>query len=205
MDHPNLAPFLVASLLVEMTPGPNMAYLAALAATRGRAVGLAAVAGVALGLGLLGVAAGAGLAALVGADPLAYQLLRWAGVAYLLWLAWRTAASEDGDAAPGGGDAARSAFAAGLVTNLLNPKALLFYVAMLPGFTRGPQAPMSDYVVLGLAYVAVATLVHAAIVLLAARLEPWLADAGKRRRARRAFAGALVAIAAWFALSTTPQ
>ena len=92
--------FAFAAVLVELTPGPNMAWLALLAATEGRARGFAAVAGVALGLGLMGAAAALGLAALVQTQPQVYQALRWAGMLYLLWLAleaWRAASSEAGD------------------------------------------------------------------------------------------------------------
>ncbi len=86
-DFPTLAAFAVTSLIIELTPGPNMAYLALIAATEGRRPGYAAVAGVALGLGALGLAAAVGLSALIAEAPVVYQAIRWAGVAYLLWLA----------------------------------------------------------------------------------------------------------------------
>src|SRR5690606_17412999 len=83
-----LLSFALASLLIELTPGPNMAYLAILAADRGKKAGLAAVGGVALGLALLGLLAVLGLGALLVEQPGLFQALRWAGVAYLLYLAW---------------------------------------------------------------------------------------------------------------------
>jgi threonine/homoserine/homoserine lactone efflux protein len=83
-----LPAFVVASALIELTLGPNMAWLALVAATDGRRPGFAAVAGVALGLGLIGIAAAFGLAALIAAKPALYDALRWGGVIYLLWLAW---------------------------------------------------------------------------------------------------------------------
>ncbi|HMO08654.1 MAG TPA: LysE family transporter, partial [Paracoccaceae bacterium] len=75
----DLAGFALASLLSELVPGPNMGYLALVAAAEGRRAGLAAVGGVALGLAGLGLAAAFGIAALVAASPAAYGLLRWGG------------------------------------------------------------------------------------------------------------------------------
>ncbi len=68
--------FTVASVLIELTPGPNMAYLAMIAATEGRRPGYAAVAGVALGLGVMGLLAAIGLAVVIQNQPWAYQALR---------------------------------------------------------------------------------------------------------------------------------
>lgn len=76
-----LTSYLATVLLIELTPGPNMAYLAALTLGRGRRAGLAAVAGVALGLAVIGIAAVLGFAALVAASPMLWNALRWAGTA----------------------------------------------------------------------------------------------------------------------------
>jgi threonine/homoserine/homoserine lactone efflux protein len=201
----DLSAFLLASLVIELTPGPNMAYLAGLAATRGLRTGLAAVAGVALGLAALGLLAAFGVATLVRGNPAIYEVLRWAGVAYLLWLAWTTATGEERTDGQGVGDMdhALPAFRAGLVTNLLNPKALIFYVAVLPTFSGGADATLTSVVALSGAYVAVATIVHMGVVLGASRLRPILYNAEKRRQARKAFAVALVGIAIWFAIGTS--
>ena len=88
-----LAPGFSGSL-AQLTPGPNMAYLAILSLNRGRLAGAAAVAGVALGLALLGVGAALGLGSLVARVDWLYEALRWGGVLFLLWLAfdnWRDA------------------------------------------------------------------------------------------------------------------
>jgi threonine/homoserine/homoserine lactone efflux protein len=71
-----------------MTPGPNMAYLAVLDASRSRIAGLAAVLGVALGLALLGIAVGLGAGSPILNNRLVYEGLRWAGALYLCWLAY---------------------------------------------------------------------------------------------------------------------
>lgn len=196
-DAQAIAGFALTSLLIELTPGPNMAWLALLAATEGRQKGYAAVVGVALGLAVLGVAAGLGLAAVLQTSPMAYQILRWAGVAYLLWLAyeaWRGADAPEDHAAVGSG--LGQYFTKGLITNLLNPKAALFYVAVLPGFLA-PGAGVWDALLLSAIYVGVATSVHASIVTAAGTAQEWLAIPSRVRHARHAMALALLGVVAW--------
>ena len=89
-----LLPFLITTMLIELTPGPNMAWLALTSATQGKRSGFAAVAGIATGLAILALASAMGLAALAARSPVAFSLLRYAGVAYLLWLAWQTWVGE---------------------------------------------------------------------------------------------------------------
>lgn len=197
-----LLAFLGTVLLIEATPGPNMAYLAALTLGEGRSAGLRAVAGVALGLALIGAAAAFGLAELLTRSPLAWGLLRWAGVAYLLWLAWEgwRGASETSPATARPASARH--FVRGMTTNLLNPKAALFYVAMLPEFVS-PDAPaLPQTLALTALSVAVASVIHLAIVLLAAEAHGFLASPTRARTTRRLLSIALVAVAAWFALTT---
>ena len=79
-----LASYVMTVLVIELTPGPNMAYLAALTLAAGRKAGLAAVAGVALGLSLIGIAAAAGLATLIAASPMIWGALRWSVPAFLV-------------------------------------------------------------------------------------------------------------------------
>src|SRR6185503_12845036 len=99
-----------------------MAWLAALSLSRGWRTGLAAVAGVALGLSAYGIAAALGVAAVIENSTFLYETLRWGGVAYLLWLAWDAWSTADGVAAEGDHHERRSASRRGLITNLLNPK-----------------------------------------------------------------------------------
>ena len=81
-------PFLLAVLLMELTPGPNMGWLALVALGRGRRAGLAAVAGVTLGLAAWMLAAAAGLAQWLARAPGASTAVAWAGAAFMLYLAW---------------------------------------------------------------------------------------------------------------------
>ena len=208
---PPLAEFLLAVLLLELTPGPNMAYLALLSLERGARPALTAVMGVAAGLAVHAVVAGLGAGALIARSPPLYDALRWAGVAYLLWLAfdgWRGGGDEAAGRAPAGAEAARL-FRRGFVANLLNPKSILFFVSVLPRFVVEPQdagdaapAILAQMALLGGLYVAVATAVHVVVVLLAGRLRPWLVAGARRDRMRRALSLMLAGVALWLALST---
>ncbi len=201
-DTATLTAFALTSLLIELTPGPNMAYLALIAATEGRRPGYAAVAGVALGLAVVGLAAALGLTALINASPVAYEALRWAGVVYLLWLAWdgwrgAAGAIEHADA----GSSLGLYFRRGLITNLLNPKAAVFYVAVLPGFLVG-EADVRDTITLSAVYVGIATIVHVVIVTAAGTARAWLDNSARERVIRRSLALALVGVAVWLLWKT---
>jgi threonine/homoserine/homoserine lactone efflux protein len=183
-----------------------MTYLASLSLSGGMRTGFAAVAGIAIGLFTYGIIAALGLAAVIDNSPLLYGLLRWGGVAYLLWLAWETWSSEretSPDATDGADGEPWIAFRRGLITNLLNPKAAVFYVAVLPEFIRpGAGSVMSQTLALSVVYVTIATAIHAGIVMLAGSLQSMVAASNSRRLIRRLLALALVIIAVWFALAT---
>lgn len=198
-----IAAFALTSAIIEVTPGPNMAYLAILAATEGRRPGYAAVAGVALGLAVIGVIAALGLASVINASPVAFQTLRFAGVGYLLWLAWQgwwgeKATSDLADA----GSSDWRYFQRGLITNLLNPKAAAFYVSVLPGFVVAGADLMSQTLMLTAIYVLIASAVHVSIVTAAGAAQRWLQDPAREQRVRRGLSLALVGIALWFLWKT---
>jgi threonine/homoserine/homoserine lactone efflux protein len=193
--------FALTALIVELTPGPNMAWLALVAAARGRRAGLAAVAGVALGLAVVGLLAAAGIAALVAASPPLYQALRWGGAAWLIWLAWEAWRGEGPDTADTPGHSQWRWFRRGLVTNLLNPKAAIFYIAILPGFMP-PDGDLPAALTLSAIYVGVATAVHAAIVALAGAANRLLSDPAREVPLRRALALTLAGVAAWMLWSS---
>jgi len=199
-----LGEFVVASLIVEITPGPNMAYLVPLSAAQGRRAGLAAVAGVAAGLAVYGAIAAMGLAALIATVPAIYALLRWFGVLYLLWLAWE--AWQDPPEQPTSNTASGDAALAwrSFLVNVLNPKAGMFFVAILPDFIAPDAGSIvqQNFALIAI-YVTIATAVHLAIAIGASALQPWFA-AGERRQAllRRTMAIALAGVAIWLFFNT---
>jgi len=202
-------PYVAAVLLVELTPGPNMGFLAIVSAQWGRPAGLATVAGITLGLLVYMLGTVAGLSALILKVPGLYQTLRWAGIAYLLWLAWETwrgGSGETAEAVGKGRPRPRDLFVRGLVANLLNPKVAVFYITLLPGFTDVRLGHLVvQSLILGSIHVAVSVAVHLAIVFMAARagplLEAQLAQ-GRGSLINTAFALGLVAIAAWMIWET---
>ncbi|MDO9417335.1 LysE family translocator [Pararhizobium sp.] len=198
---PELLPFMLAALLIELTPGPNMTWLAMISAAEGRRAGFAAVGGVALGLGLLGIAGAMGAAGLIQSSAVLYEILRWAGVLFLLYLAvesWFAAGGSEG----AGEKSYRGYFLRGLLTNLFNPKAALFYISVLPAFVAPQSAVLPQTLGLTAAYVLVATAVHAAIVTAAGTLEPLLNDRRRESIVRRVLSVLLALVAIWFALTT---
>jgi threonine/homoserine/homoserine lactone efflux protein len=161
------------------------------------------VAGVTLGLLILGIIAALGLSALVMNSPALYQLLRWGGVFYLLWLAWDdwhdAAAKPDRKVAP---ESNIKFFGRGLITNLLNPKAGIFYIAVLPNFVDATHSIVSQTLFLSVIFVFIATTIHTTIVMLAGAALPLLENTQQRLLLRRASSLALAAVAVWLAWST---
>jgi threonine/homoserine/homoserine lactone efflux protein len=134
-----LAAFTAAAALLTITPGLDTALVLRTAAAEGPRRALLAGIGIAAGCLLWGLAAGLGLGALLAASPLAYELLRWAGAAYLVWqgIGLIRAPRSSFDLSKVDGPAGAQApnwLLRGMLTNLLNPKVGLFYVSFLPQF-----------------------------------------------------------------------
>lgn len=205
LDPIRLWPFLLTVAFVELTPGPNMGYLALVASRDGRRAGFATVAGVTLGLAAYLAATLVGLTDLLLVWPTAYGILRWAGVAYLVWLAIDTWRGADGASIGAEAAGGWTLFRRGLIANLLNPKAALFYVALLPSFIEPARGhPDRQALALGLIHIAASVAVHSAIVLAAAGARPVLRrwQAGRPDLLQRVLAVGLLGVAGWLALST---
>jgi threonine/homoserine/homoserine lactone efflux protein len=185
-DPALLAAFVVTVALLVLTPGPDMLFVMAVGATGGPAVGLFAAAGVATGLAVHAVATAVGLAALFSAVPVLYVVVKFCGAAYLLYLGVMTLRRRDEEfvhAAAVPGKRGR-AFRRGLLTNLLNPKVVLFNAAFLPQFVDPARGNVtSQLLVLGAVFVLVDLLIDGPIGLLAGRLGTLLAT--RRRAVRR--------------------
>ncbi|MBP7606883.1 MAG: LysE family translocator [Giesbergeria sp.] len=133
--------FAMAAVALGCTPGPNMAYCLSRALCQGRLAGLLSLCGVLAAHGVYALATALGLTALLLTAPAAFDVVRCAGVAYLLWLAWKmlrpakTLALPLHSAKPRPMNAL-SLFCMGFAINLLNPKTLLFYAALFPQFLK---------------------------------------------------------------------
>lgn len=140
-----LALFAVAALALIAIPGPNMLFVAAQSMAGGRRAGISAALGLLTGTLIYVAAAAAGVAALIASSALAFDVLRYAGAAYLIYLGIKAWRSRDAPAAIGfeRGRAYRQA----IVVQLLNPKVALFFLAFLPQFVDPRQGPAATQVV----------------------------------------------------------
>ena len=206
VDPGVLPAFLLAMVLVELTPGPNMGYLAAITAGRGRTAGLITIAGVTLGLAVYLALSVLGLAEAAHVSPGALIGLRWGGVVYMSWMAadaLRTPAPSAGPARPTLGSTTRLVLR-GFLANLLNPKAAIFYIVILPGFLRpGFGPPWRQALTLGVLHLAISIAVHLTVVFGTAGATRTLSGPG-RRWLRWLSAAGLAAVAVWLALEQRP-
>lgn len=151
----SLAVFVLASVALILTPGPNVALIVGTSLNHGRRSGLLTVLGVNAGLLVQLAMVAAGLAYLVDAFARHFDLVRYAGAAYLAWLAiaqWRNAGQAQAAPAPSAG----AAFGRGLAVAFANPKTLLFHAAFLPQFVTNPADPAPQLVLLATVFGAVA-------------------------------------------------
>ncbi len=201
IGHINWASFLIAMVMIELTPGPNMGWLAALSAQQGRKTGLIAVVGITLGLAAQVFAAATGLSALAAGSEMLFQGLRWAGVGFMLYLAWR-AWVETAENAPVSLDHSTS-FRRGFVSNLLNPKALVFYMVVVGQFTAPDLGPIwIQILILGSIHLLIAAIVHTLLVILGSAIGDIFDEWRSKTSVRLLFSFTLAGIAVWIAFST---
>jgi len=148
--------FLSAGILLNLAPGPDTFYILARSGAEGRAVGVASALGIAAGSVVHTAAAALGLSVLLATSAIAFDVVRYAGAAYLVYLGVRMLVQR-GDASAeanrrGRGTAA--AFRQGMLTNVLNPKVALFFLAFLPQFISPTAANAKlGFAILGLSFV----------------------------------------------------
>ena len=163
-DTTRVALFALATFLLTVSPGPGVLYVTARSLTQGRRAGFASMFGIEFGEVVWLAAAATGVAALLSASVAALTVLRFAGAAYLIYLGiqrWRQVGAVD---APPPAPAGRI-FVQGVVTQLLNPKVAVFFVAFLPQFLDTAQPIAPQVAVLGVVYVAIAIAVDVTYVL----------------------------------------
>jgi threonine/homoserine/homoserine lactone efflux protein len=170
--------FALVSLGMVLTPGPNMIYLISRSITQGPGAGVVSLGGVALGFVFYMLCAAFGITALLFAVPYAYDALRFAGAAYLLWLAWQ--ALKPNGRSPFQVkklqvDGPRKLFAMGFVTNLLNPKIAMLYLALLPQFIDpAVGSVLTQSLALGAIQIVISVSVNAGIALAAGSIARFL-------------------------------
>jgi threonine/homoserine/homoserine lactone efflux protein len=169
--------FAGAALLMVLTPGPNMIYLISRSICQGRKAGVISLFGVIAGFLVHMFAAALGLTALFLAVPMAYELLKWAGAVYLLWLAWqaiRPGARSPFEARSLPADSPSRLFAMGFLTNALNPKIAVFYLSIFPQFISVDRGSVfAQSITLGLTQIVVSFSINLLIALSAAGIAAW--------------------------------
>ena len=186
VDLSTLALFAVAALALTATPGPDMLLIASRSMSQGRGAGFATLAGIQVGTYCHALAAALGLSQLFLIVPVAYDVVRYAGAAYLLYLAWKTFRANGTIFAPTGGlkhHPLSAMFRQGLLTNLLNPKMALFVLALFPQFVR-PEAGSVALQIMVLATVlnAIGLVVNGVVILTSSRLGRLFSGNGRWRR-----------------------
>lgn len=176
-DSNSLLLFIGAGLLLNVTPGPDVLYIVGRSVGQGRVAGVVSALGISAGCLFHIAAAALGLSALMLALPLAFDVVRYVGAAYLIWLGLRALRTRSAtlDVRPLERVPLGRIFRQGMVTNMLNPKVALFFLAFLPQFTDATGGPLPlQFTLLGLIFVANGLLVCLAYAVAASWLGDWL-------------------------------
>ena len=211
IDIAQFALYCAAALLLAVTPGPGIFYVAARTLAGGRAEGVASSLGTGLG-GMVHVLAGAaGISAVVLAGAELFVALKLAGAAYLVWIGMRTFRSARADAQPVPGlpvpaVGAHRAFREGVVIEALNPKTAAFFLAFVPQFVDPAKGGVAmQFVLLGSISAALNTLVDVVVAFAAARLRDGATSRPQLvRRIREASGAAMVALGIGLAFAKRP-
>lgn len=201
---PLFSAFLLASLLLAVTPGPGVFYIVTRSLVQGRRSGLVSVIGVALGNLGNAVTASVGLAALFAVSSYSFLVVKYAGALYLIYLGaqmLRTSPTEVSVPTPQTATFGH-VFRDGFVVALLNPKTTLFFAAFLPQFLSPEIFPVVQSVALGAMFVAIAAFTDSVYALAAGAIAPLLTRArGARRLGRCLGGGALIGLGVFTALA----
>jgi threonine/homoserine/homoserine lactone efflux protein len=179
---PDIALFIVASSLLAVAPGPDIIYVLARGVAQGRRAGIAAALGFATGCIFHTVLAAVGIAALIRSSEVAFDLVRYAGAAYLVWIgiqALRHASSFSIEAA-GDRRALGTIYRQSVIGNMLNPKVTLFFLAFLPQFVNTEAGRVGwQMALLGAVFMAITVAVFGAIAIFSG----WIGDRVRRKPA----------------------
>lgn len=194
---PNLLAFLPAAFLIAMVPGPATVMLIKQAAHGSKRTAFATIGGIEAGVAFWGLAAVFGLTALLAASQTAYDILRFAGALFLIYLGIKAlffrGSGEEKEIRPGAG------FRSGLVTNLGNPKAGVFALSFLPQFVPA-HAGAGALLICVAAWIAVDVVWYSALALLVTRLGRWLRRENVKRWLERTSGGLLIGFGVTVAL-----
>ena len=184
---PDLLVFVAALTAVYLLPGPDMALVLSTSAFRGPRSGLMAAVGLAISRTVHVALSALGLAALFHTHPVLFDVVRWFGAAYLLFLAWKMLQAEktEGFASANTTGKGLEAIRSGVMTNLLNPKALMFCALLLPQFISTEHDLTAQYLTLGAILVGLGFAFDALYALTASRLAKRFSGSGTMQKATK--------------------
>jgi threonine/homoserine/homoserine lactone efflux protein len=167
--------FLATAIVLVITPGQDTFFILGRSLSGGRAAGIAAALGISAGSVIHTFAAALGLSALLATSPYAFMAVKFTGAAYLLYIGVRALLSRSsglpGEQGAAGGAGQWAAFRQGVLSNLLNPKVALFFLALMPQFiAAGSSNKVGAFLALGLSFVALGVLWCVVLAIAAARL-----------------------------------
>jgi threonine/homoserine/homoserine lactone efflux protein len=184
--------FVVASVVLLLTPGPAVLFIVARSVQQGRTAGLVSVLGIHLGTIVHILAAAVGLSALIVSSALAFAIVKYLGAAYLIWMGIRTLMAKDArpemPVVPA--EPLHRAFRDGFVVNLFNPKTAIFFLAFLPQFVDPARSALHwQILILGLTFMGLGILSDGIFALLAGAAGDVLRRSRRLQRLLRWFSG----------------
>jgi threonine/homoserine/homoserine lactone efflux protein len=181
---PDLIVFLTAALTLNLTPGNDMMFVLGTSIKGGARNGVAASFGIATGSLIHLCLVAAGVAVILAQHPQLFEAIRWAGVAYLLWIAWKTLSSPAGQLVHKEiQGSALKAWRDGVFVNLLNPKVIIFMFAFLPPFVRPENgAPLLQLFILGMLFNIGGTAINCLVAFFAGSIGQKLATSARLAR-----------------------
>lgn len=193
--------YLLTTLILSLSPGSGAINTMSTGISHGYRGAVASIAGLQVGLSLHIVLVGVGLGALFSQSLLAFEFLKWAGAAYLVWLGiqqWRSAGAIDLNALAAAMPR-RKLFKRAVMVNLTNPKSIVFLAALFPRFILPHQPQAMQYLVLGATTVVVDIFVMMGYATLARRISAWIKGPQQMKLLNRLFGGLFVAVGALLA------
>lgn len=193
--------YLLTTTILSLSPGSGAINTMSTGISHGYRGTVASITGLQLGLAVHIVLVGAGLGALFSQSMVAFEVLKWAGAAYLVWLGiqqWRAAGGIDLNAVAKAMPR-RRLFQRALLVNLTNPKSIVFLAALFPQFIQPHQPQLMQYLILGVTTIVVDVIVMIGYATLATRIAGWIKGPKQMKRLNRIFGGLFMAVGALLA------
>ncbi len=176
--------FIVASSLISIAPGPDNIFVLTQSALYGRKSGVIVTLGLCTGLVVHTTAVALGVAAIFQASSLAFNILKFAGAAYLVYLAWQAFTAEPSNLHSSSGTSlsTKGLYLRGIIMSITNPKLSIFFLAFLPQFTNPQESNLvTQFLILGMIFIGVALVIFCGVAVLSGSLGGWLKKSPKNQ------------------------